>query len=207
MVSAELAPVRETLPQRKRLIVFAGPEGSGKSTQGRILAKNLGLPFVSTGDMIRAKAAEEGESELINECREVVNNHIYLKEKYLNELVRERLSKEDIANGAVLDGALRTLGETEVFDQTLEKAGRGDLEVDVVFLRAPIWLGAQRLLGRGRDDDTPEGIQKRLTEFYKDLGKRMRIAKDRYNFYQVNSMGEVGDVSGKIMSVLNGNHE
>src|SRR5258706_457405 len=85
---------------------------------------------------------------------------------------KRRLSEEDLKDGFILDGGFRTIEEIEGYQDLLEKAG-SSMPVEVVLLRIPGWLGAQRILTskREREDDELEPLLKRMTNYYHDLGK------------------------------------
>ena len=105
-------------------LILLGPPGAGKGTQGEILKKKLGIPTISTGNMLRA-AMKEGTplGKQVSKCMEEGK----LVEDYLIiGIVKERLAQPDCANGYILDGVPRTVAQAE----TMEKEGL--LEADFV---------------------------------------------------------------------------
>ena len=105
-------------------LILLGPPGAGKGTQGEILKKKLGIPTISTGNMLRA-AMKEGTplGKQVSKCMEEGT----LVEDYLIiGIVKERLAQPDCANGYILDGVPRTVAQAE----TMEKEGL--LEADFV---------------------------------------------------------------------------
>ena len=105
-------------------LILLGPPGAGKGTQGEILKKKLGIPTISTGNMLRA-AMKEGTplGKQVSKCMEEGK----LVEDYLIiGIVKERLAQPDCANGYILDGVPRTVAQAE----TMEKEGL--LELDYV---------------------------------------------------------------------------
>jgi len=169
------------------IIAFTGPEGSGKSTQARDMAKRLNLPYVSTGDMLR-EAAKNDDSELGDACRKMFEEHVYLSPTKLLEVVGKRLKNDDVDKGVVLDGGFRTVEETQNFSRMLESTGK-DFLVKVLFLRVPMWQCAQRLMGEGgrkREDDTPEAWLRRMGEFNSGLGTRMSMIRREWSLEIVN---------------------
>ena len=105
-------------------LILLGPPGAGKGTQGEILKQKLGIPTISTGNMLRA-AMKEGTplGKQVSKCMEEGK----LVEDYLIiGIVRERLAQPDCANGYILDGVPRTVAQAE----TMEKEGL--LEADFV---------------------------------------------------------------------------
>ena len=98
-------------------LILLGPPGAGKGTQGEILKKKLGIPTISTGNMLRA-AMKEGTplGKQVSKCMEEGK----LVEDYLIiGIVKERLAQPDCANGYILDGVPRTVAQAE----TMEKEG------------------------------------------------------------------------------------
>jgi len=164
--------------ERIPLISLVGPEGSGKSTQAKLLAKKLNLTYVSTRDMIRDATAND-TGELGDACRTMHENHTYLPGYLLLKMVQNRLNKPDTEKGLVLDGGFRTLEETQGFPEMLKGVDR-DFAIKVIFLRTPGWENIERLEKRERFDDTPEAILSRLSTFYDKLGERMKFIRNQW---------------------------
>lgn len=158
-----------------RIVIFIGPEGSGKSTMAKRLAEESGQPYISTGNIIRDLAAND-EGPLGQKCREMFERDTYLSGETLMEILCKRLSQTDATDGFVLDGGLRTLEETIGFKDMLLSAGRG-LPATVVYLKIPKEESLNRLVNgenaRKRDRDTVEGVESRLKEFYTGLERRL----------------------------------
>ena len=204
MVESMTGRHKEADPQGRKIIIFVGPEGSGKSEHAKRLSQQLNLPYTSTGDIIRETAATD-TGKLGDACRDMLKNNAYLDPTLIKEIIAKRLSNKDTANGLIIDGALRTLEETESFDETLELGGKGEFEVDVIFLDIPPQVGIERRLksSKKRDDDTPQGIAKRQKHFYTNLEERVEIIKEKYNFRKVNALGTLDEVYSRVFSALN----
>ena len=100
----------------KRLILL-GPPGAGKGTQADLLCKELNIPKISTGDMLREAIANQ--TDLGKEVSSILDSGALVSDQIIGSLLEERLSNDDCANGYLLDGVPRTLGQASI----LEKMG------------------------------------------------------------------------------------
>lgn len=103
-------------------LIFLGPPGAGKGTQAKRLCARLGVPQVSTGDMLRE--AKASGSELGRQVAEIMKLGGLVSDEIVIDLVRERLGRADVAPGFVLDGFPRTLGQAEALDRLLQTLGK-----------------------------------------------------------------------------------
>ena len=105
-------------------LILLGPPGAGKGTQGEILRQKLGIPTISTGNMLRA-AMKEGTpmGQQVSKCME---EGTLVADSLIIGIVKERLAQPDCANGYILDGVPRTVAQAEAMDQ------EGLLDVDCV---------------------------------------------------------------------------
>lgn len=176
--------------RNSQILVFVGPEGSGKSTQAEFFAKDCSMPYISVSDLIREKARTD-ITEIGEECRAVFAQKRYIDPNVLTKIYENRFRKKDTENGFVLDGAMRTQGEIKNFDTVLQKANRAMLPVIIIYLKTPGWESTRRLLNRKRTDDTLEGIVRRLTHYHNHLAEKAVMMKKKWNFLQVN-VGQYG---------------
>src|SRR5690348_12462583 len=108
-------------------IILFGPPGAGKGTQAMRLAQVMGIPQVSTGDMMRAERARG--SELGKKFDEYMSKGLLVPDSLVLELFAQRFAQPDAAKGSLLDGYPRTVPQAEALDALLAKSGR---KVDVV---------------------------------------------------------------------------
>jgi adenylate kinase len=170
-------------------ILLLGPQGSGKGTQARRISAEYGIPHVATGDMLREAIA--AGTELGRRVKPILARGDLVPDEDMILLIRERLSRDDTAEGFVLDGFPRTMAQAEALDAMLREIGR---ELTIVFeLQLPEEVCIERLLRRarleGRVDDTPEVVRRRLElyhretepliEHYRATGKLVGIHADR----------------------------
>ena len=102
------------------LILFGAP-GSGKGTQAKLLQKSLGLPQISTGDMLR-ESIEHGD-DLGHEIRAILRAGALVPDDVVNALVAERIRRPDCARGFLLDGYPRTVSQAATVDALLKSEG------------------------------------------------------------------------------------
>lgn len=137
------------------MILFMGVAGSGKSTQGRMLADSLALPWVSTGEFLRMLTS--------GERRKAMLGGQLLSDKEIISMAQKIFAIVDIKEEFILDGFPRTAGQA---DWMLAQKKYGLLNITaVVHLEASKEAVTERLLQRGRQDDTKEAIEERFSEY------------------------------------------
>jgi adenylate kinase len=157
-------------------VVLLGPPGAGKGTQAQLLSARLGVPAISTGDMLREAVA--AGSELGRRVEGIMAAGELVDDELMAEVVRDRLAKPDTAAGYLLDGYPRTLPQAKTLEGILQESGQ---QLDaVVMVDVPVDELVRRSLLRGRADDTEEVIRERqrvyrdktepLIGYYRQLG-------------------------------------
>ncbi len=114
-------------------LIFLGAPGAGKGTQAREVAKQFGIPQVSTGDILRD--AVERKTALGLAAKAVMETGGLVPDEVVCAMVEERVNEPDCRNGFILDGFPRTLPQAQFIDQMLARQGQGrpqviDIEVD-----------------------------------------------------------------------------
>lgn len=161
---------------RRLKVVLLGPPGAGKGTQAQLLSARLGVPAISTGDMLREAVA--AGSELGRRVEGIMAAGKLVDDELMAEVVRDRLAKPDAAAGYLLDGYPRTLPQAKTLEGILQESGQ---QLDaVVMVDVPVDELVRRSLLRGRADDTEEVIRERqrvyrektepLIGYYRQLG-------------------------------------
>ena len=144
-------------------VVLLGPPGAGKGTQAQRLAEKLGIPQISTGELFRRNI--ENGTKLGLEAKRYLDAGDLVPSELTNQLVDDRLSEADAANGFILDGYPRSLEQAKALHEML---GRRGTDIDAVLeFRVSQEELLERLKGRGRADDTDEVVLNRM-KIYRD---------------------------------------
>lgn len=125
-------------------LIFLGPPGAGKGTQSQMLAESLGIPQVSTGDMLRQAVAQK--TSLGEVARGYMESGGLVPDDIIVGIVSERLKKDDCTKGYILDGFPRTVVQAEKLDEALSGSGESlDSVINIVIHEEEL---VQRLSGR-----------------------------------------------------------
>jgi len=141
--SVETGQIQNPKSQSPLALILFGPPGSGKGTQSKLLVKTLGIPQISTGDMLREHVRKGNAVGTKVEAK--MKAGILVKDEVVNRLVEERLTQPDAARGFILDGYPRTRAQAETLCGML--AGRG-AETVVIHLVVDYNEVIARLTGR-----------------------------------------------------------
>jgi adenylate kinase len=177
-------------------LVLVGPPGAGKGTQAVRLAERLEVPHISTGDLFRANLSADTPLGLaakrFMDAGELVSDEVTVG------MVRERLTEDDAAKGFILDGFPRTVAQADALGEMLHAAG-DDLDA-VVALEVPEDVLVERLLGRGRTDDT-EAVIRRRQEIYRDETAPLL---EHYGdlLVTVDAVGEIEQITERVVDAL-----
>ena len=183
-------------------IVILGPPGAGKGTQAKRISIEAGIPHIATGDMLRD--AMEGETEMGVRIKPIYDAGDLVPDDQMIELIRERLSVSDTAEGFILDGFPRTVAQAEALDRGLEEIDR-ELTA-VLHFQVPDELAVERLhvraLQEGRTDDTPEIIRHRLEVFHKSTEPVVEYYRSRGILVGIHAERPIDAVFAEVQEVL-----
>jgi len=139
-------------------LIFLGAPGAGKGTQAKLMANLCSIPHVSTGDILRTAVTNQASLGL--QAKLYMDRGDLVPDQLVVALIQERLNNHDAQEGWILDGFPRNLAQAEFLDSLLNEI---DQPCDyVVNLDVPDDILVQRMLERGRTDDTEEVIRNRL---------------------------------------------
>ncbi len=125
-------------------IVLMGPPGAGKGTQAEVMARNLFVPHISTGDIFRANI--KAGTELGQLANQYISKGDLVPDEVTMAMIRDRLAEDDCAEGFILDGLPRTIGQADALEGVL--ADQGKSLDKVVNIDVPIEKLIARLSGR-----------------------------------------------------------
>ena len=211
-------------------LVLFGPPGAGKGTQAKRLVDMLGVPQISTGDMMRAERSSG--SELGNKFDEYMSAGKLVPDALVTELLEKRLRQDDAKNGAIFDGYPRTVAQAESLTALLERLDR---KIDqVISLEVPEADIVERISGRRvcldcgqtyhvrytpppssgqcsscgkgrvvqRKDDTEETVRKRYEEYRAKTAPVLDYYQAKGLVASVDGVGSLDEVTDRIKKAV-----
>ncbi|WP_353857658.1 adenylate kinase [Azospirillum formosense] len=211
-------------------LILLGPPGAGKGTQARRLEDTRGLVQLSTGDMLRAMVAEGGP--LGQQAKDIMSAGKLMPDALMVEIIAERISKPDVANGFILDGFPRTVAQAEALDSMLSDKG---LKLDhVIEMKVVDDILVERITGRytcakcgkgyhdvfekpkvegvcdvcgstefkRRADDNADTVKTRLAQYHEQTAPILPYYQSRGVLKTVDGMAEIDDVTKQIEGIL-----
>jgi len=185
-------------------LLLIGPPGAGKGTQGRRVAEHYHVEHIATGDLLREEV--EAGSDIGRRASDVMQRGELVPDDLVFDLVMPRMIAAGHANGYVLDGFPRTVGQAQ-------EARLTALDNDVAVTQAVLFEASQdvlvpRLLDRarseGRPDDTPEVIRARLGVFNEEVEPLLDFYRDRGLLTIVDATASVDEVWSALQALLDG---
>jgi len=210
-------------------IILLGPPGAGKGTQAKTLAQNLGLPHISTGDILRQNVSEN--TGLGKEACDFMNRGALVPDELVTQMLAERINQPDVQKGFILDGYPRNISQAEALDEMLKQRNAG---VDLtIYLDTSEPVIIQRLCGRlvcsicganfhsknmppkinmtcdncggklyQRSDDNPQTIKKRLQVYLKESSPLIQYYNDKGNLHRLSADGDAQIVLREIIELV-----
>lgn len=190
-------------------VIILGPPGAGKGTQSRRLADKYGLQPLSTGEMLRV--ASDSGSKIGQRAKKIMDKGNLVPDEMVIEIVADRISEPDCANGFILDGFPRTVPQAEALDAMLAEKG---LKLDhVIELKVKEEALVTRILGRaselaatgqGRADDTEETLRERLAVYKDRTVPILPYYRDKGLLESIDGMADFDTVAAGIDALVGG---
>lgn len=212
-------------------LILIGAQGSGKGTQAELLAGELGVPHISSGDLFRETAAQP--TELGRQIKAILDRGDLVPDELTVAMVLNRLAMPDAANGFILDGFPRTVAQEQALDEGLQKVGK---QIDlVIYLEVPREELLKRLSGRyicrahqhvyniythppktpgvcdidgsplyQRSDDTGEAVERRLNIFFTETIQLLDYFRAQGKLVTVDGNQSIELVQKAILEVIRG---
>jgi adenylate kinase len=210
-------------------LILVGPPGAGKGTQAIRLAAHFGIPHISTGDIFRANI--KGETQLGKLAKSYMDAGNLVPDSVTNEMLKDRLTHSDTANGFLLDGYPRNVGQTEFLAEVLKEKS---LSLDSVLeLSIPSDEIIRRLSGRRtcrncgasshvifekpkvdglcdncggelyqRDDDKEEVVINRLKVYSEQTEPIVEFYRNLGLLKVISAVGDVSEISASAIAAL-----
>ena len=216
------------MAQELNLILF-GPPGAGKGTQAERLRKDFELPYIATGDMLRANVKEA--TELGKKAKEYMDAGDLVPDELIVAMAADRLSQDDAQDGFILDGFPRTIEQAEALDKQLSEMSRrvtAALLIDVPDEEVIRRLSGRRMCVKSghnyhvefdppkhdgicdqdgsrlvqREDDKPEVIENRLRVYHEKTKPLVDYYDERGQMRRIDGTRDPADVHGHIRAVI-----
>jgi adenylate kinase len=184
-------------------IIFFGPPGSGKGTQAKLLANELNILHLSTGDILREKLSD-GDSLSIK-LKEVMSSGNLVSDEILNQIIANKLMSEECGNGFILDGYPRTISQSDFLVSFFKS---NSLILDVIFnFKIDFKLVEERIMLRSkkeqRSDDNINVIKTRLDNFIEETYPVSKFFSENYsqNFFTIDASQEVSKIQKELINI------
>jgi len=183
-------------------ILLLGPPGSGKGTQGKLLSERLGVPAISTGDILR-QAVKEG-TPLGRQAQAIMASGELVPDEVIVGLIRERIAQRDARDGFILDGFPRTVPQAEALETML--SGNGDALSAVLNFSVPEPELVERMLQRARaesrEDDRAETIRERLRVYREKTEPLIGYYRKKDLVADVPGVGTIPEITARVDNAL-----
>lgn len=189
-------------------LILLGPPGAGKGTQSQLISQRIGIPQLSTGDMLRA--AVKAGTPVGQKAKEIMAAGGLVSDAIVIGIIAERIAQPDCARGFILDGFPRTLPQAAALDYLLKSKDLKldaviELKVDDAILASRIEKRAQETRVAGgsvRADDNAEALKTRLMAYYRETAPLTGYYFAHGLLKTVDGMAPIGEVTRQIDDVL-----
>lgn len=172
-------------------ILVTGPQGSGKTTQAKLLAEYLDIPFIGMGGVLRERM--ERDDEIGNKIREAMDKGILVDDEIVANFTKQKVLEDE--KGYIMDGYPRSIHQLKLFNPDFDKVFYLDISDEEVM---------SRLLKRGRADDTPLLIKERLAIYHEDTESLLSIYKEKGILVVIDGSLPIEQIKERMREALNG---
>lgn len=177
-------------------LVLLGPPGTGKGTQAALLSEKLGVPHISTGDLFRANISQG--TDLGKEAKSYIDAGNLVPAEVTNRMVEARIAEPDATEGFLLDGYPRSVEQADALKAMLADAGTA---LDgVLEFKVDEETVVQRMLARGREDDTEDVIRNRMAVYKSETAPLLEYYGS--DVTTIDAVGEVDEINARALSAL-----
>jgi adenylate kinase len=185
-------------------IVFFGPPGSGKGTQAKLLAKELNIIHLSTGDILRDKLSDDDSLSI--KLKEIMSSGNLVSDEILNQIIANKLMSEECNNGYILDGYPRTIFQSEFL---LSFSKNNNLKLDIIIdFKIDFKLVEERIIIRSRQeqrsDDNIDVIKTRLDKYIEETYPVSQFFSKNFsqNFFAIDASQDVSKIQKELMNII-----
>jgi len=183
-------------------IVILGPPGSGKGTQAALLKERLGVPHISTGELLRAAVA--AGTPLGQQAKAAMDAGELVSDELMLGLIEERLGADDVKAGYILDGYPRNLAQARALDEVLERIGLPvekalalGVDEDQIVERL-----AKRAAEENRSDDSEQVVRNRLSVYREQTAPVTGYYESRGMLVNVDGLGSIETINQRLVDAL-----
>ena len=185
-------------------LVFFGPPGSGKGTQADLLANKLDIQHLSTGDILRKKLKNKDEQSL--QLQKILSTGNLVPDEHLNQIITEQILSKESANGFILDGYPRTMGQA---DFLISLMNDNNLAFDAIFnFNIDFKIVEQRIIDRydqeKRTDDNQLVIKTRINKYESETYPVSEYFSKRFssNYFTIDASLEILEIQKELIKIL-----
>jgi len=216
---------------KKMILLFFGPPGSGKGTQAKMISEELSIPVVSTGEMMRQEV--KSKTLIGKEIEDMLATGKLASDDITEKLLDQRLSKKDAKNGYILDGFPRNSHQLKLAIKRFKESVNNNDKLFAIYIKVSDKEVINRLGGRRvcicgetyhlkfnppknknfcnkcgeklfqRNDDKPKVIKERLKVYYKGVGPIIKYFKKSNQLIEINGEQKIPKVQKDILKKLN----